>query len=198
MRRAAAAALWLVAVGCASGSPRSDAYYRLEPAAPAALARPALPGLLQVDRLRADVITAERLLLYRAGDAGLEVRRHAYHQWVDSPTLMLQVALAGALRGAGVAQTVVTSDQRARPDFVLAGRILHLERRLDGAPRALLELELSLTRERDRALLLQRVYREERPAADAGVPAAVAAFDQALAALLERLVADLAGLAGAT
>jgi ABC-type uncharacterized transport system auxiliary subunit len=198
VRRAAAAALLAACgLGCAlTGSPRPDAFYRLEPAAPPPLARPALPGLLEVDRLRADAITSERLLLFRAGDDATEVRRHAYHQWVDPPPLMLQVALASALRGAGVARAVVTSDQRARPDFVLGGRILRLERRLDGPPRALLELELSLTRESDRALLLQRVYREERAAEGAAVADAVRAFDAALGALLERLVADLASSEG--
>jgi ABC-type uncharacterized transport system auxiliary subunit len=197
VRRAAAlAAALLAAAGCALGSAPRDAFYRLEAPAPPALAQPALPGLLSVDRLRADAITSERLLLYRAAGDPTEVRRYAYHQWVDPPPLMLQVALANALRLAGVAGTVVTSDERLRPDYELGGRILELERRLDDPPRVALELELSLTRRSDRALLLQRVYREERPA-ESGVPDAVRAFDQALGALLRRLVADLAELEAA-
>jgi ABC-type uncharacterized transport system auxiliary subunit len=191
-RAARLAAALLLALGCALGSAPRDALYRLEPPAPAALAQPALPGQLAVDRLRADAITSERLLLYRAGEDATEVRRHAYHQWVDPPPLMLQVALANALRSADVATNVVTSDEQTRPDYLLSGRILQFERRLDGPPRAVLELELSLTRRADRALLLQRVYREERAAEGASVPEAVRAFDQALGALLERLVADLA------
>ena len=54
----------------------------------------------------------------------------------------------------------------------------------------MVELELAISRESDRALLLQRVYREERPAAGPSVAEAVDAASAAVSAIFTRFLAD--------
>ncbi len=183
--------------GCASGPAPSDHYYRLDVGAPAsALEAPAFPGTLVVERFRADALTSERLLVYRRADESSEVYRHAYHYWLDSPTTLLPRALASYLRAAGAANRVVTNETRLRPDFAVEGRIVRFERVLGGsAPAVLVELELSLTREADRELMLLATYREEREADGRSIAQAVDAFSRALADIFARFLADAAGSA---
>ena len=82
-------------------------------------------------------------------------------------------------------------------DISLAGRILAFERVIgNGTPHARVALELSLQKVDGRELLLLETYREEREASGAGVDDAARAFGDALASILERLVAELAASAG--
>ena len=137
-------------------------------------------------------MTTGRAVLYR-DDGSKEIQQHAYDHWVDSPTLMLQQAFATYLRGAGVAETVVTPETRVDVDWRLGGRLLRFERVLGSTPRIVLQVELVLTKSGSRELLLLQTYTEERPTSGSGVEASVEAFDQALAAVLQRFVADIPG-----
>jgi ABC-type uncharacterized transport system auxiliary subunit len=86
---------------------------------------------------------------------------------------------------------VVTPELRAHSDFAVLGRIARLEHQTaGGAPRAVVEIELSVSRTSDRAVLLQRVYREEKPAAGPSVAEAVDAASAALSAIFTRFLTD--------
>jgi ABC-type uncharacterized transport system auxiliary subunit len=86
---------------------------------------------------------------------------------------------------------VVTPELRARFDFAVHGRIARLElTTVQGGQRAVVELEIAVTRQRDGAVLLQRVYREERDAATPGVAPVVDAAGLALGTIFERFLAD--------
>ena len=54
----------------------------------------------------------------------------------------------------------------------------------------MVELELAVSRESDRSLLLQKVYRDEQPAAGASVAQAVDAASAAVSAIFARFLAD--------
>ncbi len=190
------ACLGILLSGCAGGPAPTHHYYRLEPAEPAALGEPALDGILVVDRLRAEAIASGRDLLERNASSP-ELRRRTHHHWVEPPPTMLQVGIVGYLRAAGVASQVVTPDLHLSPDYELAGRILAFERVVgSGTPRVRIALELSLTRVEGRELLLLETYVDEREAPGRGIDDAARAFAEALASILERLVAELSAQQG--
>lgn len=190
-RRAAAALVAAAGLaGCVSGPSPRDHYYRVEVAAPERLPEPLLGGALEVDRPRADALTNERPLLFRESADSPRLEQYAFHQWADSPTLMLQAALVTYLREAGAARQVVTPELRVQPDFRLTGRLLRFERVLGAGGGAVLEVEYALTDASGGDLLLLATYRETRPAGG-GVESAAAALDEATAAVFRRLLADL-------
>jgi ABC-type uncharacterized transport system auxiliary subunit len=191
-RRTWSLALPLLVAGCASGPAPRDHFYRLEIPAPQTKLEPApLDGTVEVDRLRADALTRERTLLYRVSSGDAEVRRHTYHQWIDSPTLLIQRQLVEFLREAGAARQVVTPEMRVKPDLVIDGRLLELQQiQGGGEPHVVVGIELTLTRIDDRTLLVHETYREQRPTAGVGVSAAVDSFGAALESIFERFLAD--------
>ncbi len=181
--------------GCFGGQPSPDNFYRLNVADPETRLDPApLRGALQVTRPRADALTSERHLVYRKDDNISQLNHHAYHRWVDSPTLLLQQEMTQYLRKAGLAQQVVTSEMRTKADYALSCRIAKLERVLDHSPRVILELELGITSIKDRRTVLLRTYREEEPTMDLEVGTSVEAYNQALSTILHRFINDASKL----
>jgi ABC-type uncharacterized transport system auxiliary subunit len=191
MRRAAWLAGGALLLACAGGPAPRDHFYRIQTSAPAPLAAPVFAGTVEVDRFRADALTGGIRIVQRQGDGASELEPYDYHQWADPPTVLLQTCLVDFLRGTRAAPLVVTPELRAHSDFAVQGRIAQLEHQTGGgAPRAVVELELSISRESDRAVLLQRVYREERPAAGPSVAEAVDAASAAVSAIFTRFLAD--------
>lgn len=182
----------LLLAGCVAGPAPSDHFYRLHVGGAAPVPSPLIAGTLEVDRLRSDAVTSDRYILYRQGASDTEVQRHTYHKWTDSPTILVQLAMVKYLRAAGVAERVTSPEMRLTPDYRVTGRLVRLERLLDDS-RVVLEIEISVTDAAGRESLLIGSYREERAASGNEVAAAVAAFDDALTAALQRFVADLAG-----
>ncbi len=177
--------------GCASGPAPVDHYYRFEAGLPAAPAAKKWPGNLQVDRLRADALTGERQILYQQTPGAPEVHRYAYHRWSDAPAILLQVELASFLDAAAVADSVSSVTTPVKADYLVAGRIHSFERVLEPAPRAVVELQLVVTKAGSDTILVNRRYREERPARDGSFEASVNAFSEAVHAIFERFLADL-------
>lgn len=189
------AAAWLagsaLVLACAGGLAPADHFYRIEAPAPAPLAAPVFQGTVEVDRFRADALTGGIRIVKRRTADSTELEPYDYHQWADPPTILLQDCLVGFLREARAATLVVTPELRARTDFVVLGRIAQLEHQTGGgAPRTVVELDLAISRESDRAVLLQRVYREERPAAGPSIAEAVDAAGAAVSAIFTRFLAD--------
>lgn len=180
-------------LGCASGPAPRDHYYRLEVEPPrSAQTTPILTGTLEVGRFRADSLTGERQLIYRGTEDATEIQRHLYHRWVDPPPSMLQVQMTSYLRAANAADRVIMPEVRVRPDFLLVGRIIRLERILEGsAPSVVAELELGITRAARGEIVIHETYREQRTADGTGTDEAVRAFDAAITAIFERFVADI-------
>jgi ABC-type uncharacterized transport system auxiliary subunit len=187
-QRALALALLLA---CAGPPAPYDRYYRIETPVPAARPAPVFEGIVEVDRFRADALTGGLRIVRREHAAAGELLPYSYHQWADPPTILLQTRLAEFLRAAQAAPLVVTPELRARADYAVLGRIERLEHVTgEETPRMLVELELTVTRERDRSVVLQRSYREQREASGPGVGEAVDAAGAAVGAIFERFLAD--------
>ena len=186
----------LLVSSCLGGKSKPDVFYRLDLPTPTAAKTRSLPGILEIDRFRSDALLSERRIAYRPdGESGQSgrIKQHGRSYWVDSPTVLLQVGFAQALDAARVADQVVTPIQRVRPDHVLAGRILHFEGATSGT--GLVELELSVTRLRDRKLIHHETYREEIPSAAKGAATTVRGVTAGVGRIVEQLVRDLAAAA---
>ena len=191
--------LWLVSAltltGCFGGQPSPDYFYRLNLADPETRLESApLGGTLQITRPWADALTSERHLIYRKNDRTSQLNHHAYHRWVDSPTLLIQQEITQYLRKAGLAQHVVTPEMRTKADYALSCRIAKLERVLDQSPRVVVELELGITSMKERRTLLLHTYREEQPTEDMDVSSSIKAYNHALSTVLNRFLTDASKL----
>ena len=186
----------LLLQGCLGGQPSPDYYYRLTVPEPETRLDPSpLQGTLQVVRPRADALTGARHLVYRKEGNISQLNHHAYHRWIDSPTLLLQQEITQYLRKAGLAQQVVTPAMRTKSDYALSCRIAKLERVLDNTPRVIMELELGITSMQDRKTLLIRTYREEIQTTEQEVTTSIHAYNQALSNILHRFLTDASTLA---
>ena len=191
-RAAAGVGLWLLAAAlgaCVAGPAPRDHFYRVDVAAPAA-GKLALTGILEVERFTSDDTLRERHLLY-VTPGSPEVTPYGYHLWVDSPTLLLQRALADHLRAAGVAEQVVTPDAGAGEDWQVNGHLRQLYQVLGGAPSVRVDLELRLRRAQGADLVAQKIYSATAPAGDDTPEAAARAFSLAIGEVFERFTADL-------
>lgn len=191
MRAAPCLAGAALLLACVGGPAPRDHFYRIQAPAPAALAEPVFPGVVEVERFRADALTGGTRIVQRQAADSNELEPYAYHQWADPPTILLQNRLVAFLRETHAAPLVVTPELRAQADFAVLGRIAQLEHQTGGgSPRAVVELELAVSRESDRAVLLQRVYREEQPAAGPSIAQGVDAASAAVSAIFTRFLAD--------
>ncbi len=193
---AALIALSLTACGGTAEAPR-DQFYRLSVAAPQAGAAPVLNGTVEVERFLAEGLITERALLYAAAATPDRLLQYSYHHWTDAPPRMLQEQLVAYLRGVRAAGTVVTTEHRAEPDYIISAKVRRMEQLVGGGnPSVALSMELSVRRERDGQLVLIQVYDVERAAANRSMAGTVAAMNQALSALYGAFVTDLRGLKG--
>ncbi len=181
--------------GCFGGQSSPDYFYRMNVPTPETQLDPSpLQGTLQVTRPWTDALTSERHLVYRKDNNTSQLNHHAYHRWIDSPTLLLQQEMTRYLRKAGLAQQVVTPEMRTKADYALSCRIGRLERVLDQSPRVIIELELGITSMKNRRTILLRNYREEYPTDNLEVASSINAYNQALAKILHRFMSDTSQL----
>jgi ABC-type uncharacterized transport system auxiliary subunit len=189
-RRSTMVALVILLSACASPAPPRDNFYRLD-AVPkvAALARPVLPGVLEVNRLDVDGVLTERGLAYQ--EEGGALNRYGYDLWSDAPATALQLALAETLRNARAADQVVTPDLRVPPDWMVRGRLSRFEY-LPAQGRVAVRMQLAVVSARDGNLVMMQTYADDRAVQGAGPQAAVSALSAATADLFSRFTADLA------
>lgn len=187
--------LAFVSAVAACGAPPpvpADNFYRLQLtglAAPAEASK--LSGTLEVERLAADGLTAARPIVYSDSAKPHELREYHYHFWTEPPTVMLRDQMVAYLRKAKAADTVVTPEMRARPDYVLAGKIHRLERIVGTDAGAVIELELGLREAKTDKLLFVETYSERANGATESVGDTVGALNKAMAKVFARFVADL-------
>jgi ABC-type uncharacterized transport system auxiliary subunit len=178
---------------CVAPPAPKDTFYRLEAALPPQhYARPPLPGVLEVERVETEGVLSERAIAYLSAPGALQ--RYAYEYWADPPGMMLQDAVARALRQADVAATVVTPDLRVVPGWTLRAKLLRFEQ-VPQSDRVAVTLRVAVLGADDSRLVLQHDYAAEAPTAGESPAAAAAAMGTAVADVLARLVADL-GAAG--
>lgn len=188
---AAGVVLGLGACGSAPPVPE-DRYYRLQAVYAGAPAGTALlSGTVEVDRFVADGLTSERSVVYSQAGQPNEVKAYHYHFWIKPPTVMLRDELVTFLREAKVAGAVVTPAMRVQADYVLTGKIKHLEQVTGEPNRTMLEVELGLRRPADGKLLFLKSYRQENVSGGPGVGAAVDSLNTALSIVYADFLQDL-------
>ncbi len=178
---------------CASGPAPVDHYYQIDAGVPDAPLANKLEGNLQVDRLRTYALMGERQLLFKKTADAPEIRQHAYQRWSDPPAILLQTELISFLSAAAAADAVISATARVKPDYVVSGRILNFERVLKPKVRAVVEIQLAVTRTAGEEILFNHSYREERAAENSTIAASAVAFSEAVHAIFERFLADLDG-----
>ncbi|HEY4164955.1 MAG TPA: ABC-type transport auxiliary lipoprotein family protein [Dongiaceae bacterium] len=176
--------------GCAAPSVPREQYFRLEAGpAPGVIAHP-IAGVLEVVPFAADGVAGERPLLFTANGTKLEQRNYAY--WTDVPGAMLRDQTIAYLRSAGVADKVVPSELRLGGSYRIQGDIKRLEQSVrDKKSTGIIEIELSLIDENTDALVIDKVYHAEQPAADDTIDATVTALNAGLQDILKRFAADI-------
>lgn len=180
----------VAACGTAPEVPQ-DQYFRLSVATPQKVAKPALPGVVSIERFSANGLAGGRPMVYtRTGDAN---RLSAYHYqfWIETPPTMLRDLLVSYLRSAGVAGQVVTPELRVEPGTIVRGRIQRFEQIVGAKPGIAVELEVTVQDVAADRILHLRTYRVERPTRDDTVAAAVEAFGAALSEIFASLVQAL-------
>ena len=188
-RSAACLVLGALLAGCASGPAPRDHFYRLAAPAPEPFATP-LAGIVEVERFSSsDTLRARGILRTTPGSP--EVTPYRYHRWVDSPTLLVQRALASYLRAALLAEQVVTPDAGALEDWQVNGHLAALDHVVGGSPKVRVEIELRARRRDAAALLVHRTYAAERPADDATPQAAARAFSAVVGEIFASFASDL-------
>ena len=176
---------------CASGPAPIDHYYQIDAGVPDTPVASKLEGNLQVDRFRTDTLIGERQLLYKETADAAEIRQHPYQRWSDPPAILLQTELIAFLSAAVAADTVMPATARAKPDYVVSGRIRDFERVLAPEVRAVVEIQLIVTSATGKEILVNHSYREERAAANSTIAASAVAFSEAVHVIFERFLADL-------
>lgn len=193
--RAGLLALPVLLAACASGPTPRDTFYRLDAGAPAqVLAKPVLPGILEVDRLYSDTLLGGRPVVHRDAATPHQLEEHNYHFWTEPPPLLLREQIIDYLRAAKVADMVVSPEMQQDEAHILTGTVRRMEKVDGDKAMAVLDLELVVRRPRGDKILMLKTYHAERLATGAGVAETVVAFDEALADILARFLADLAGL----
>ena len=187
----AGAVLGLSACGSAPPVPE-DRYYRLQAVFAGAAHKSALlAGTIEVDRFVADGLTSERPVVYSKAGQPNEVKAYHYNFWIKPPTVMLRDELVSFLREAKVADVIVTPAMRVQADYVLTGKIKHLEQVVGTPHRTMLEVELGLRRPTDGKLLFLKSYRQENVSGGPAVGAAVDSLNTALSIVYADFLQDL-------
>jgi ABC-type uncharacterized transport system auxiliary subunit len=176
---------------CGGGAPPPpEHFYRLTAPALAPATKP-LPGILVVERLRADGVTGERPMAHSKAGQEKSLETYRYHYWTEAPGKMLQQLLAKSLKDAKAARDVLTDEVKVDGDFILKGRLLHFEQVLGGSPKVVLEADMTLMKAKDYSLVHHAIYREEQEAAGESPAMAVEAMQKAFDRLSARIGTDL-------
>nr|CAX83849.1 ABC-type uncharacterized transport system, auxiliary component [uncultured bacterium] len=183
-------ALALPLAACGGAPPPAEHFYRLTTPVVAPSAKP-LPGILVVERLRADGVTGERPMAHSRADQPKNLETYRYHFWTEAPGRMLQQHLVKSLNDAKAASQVLTDEVKVEGVWLLKGRLLHFEQVLGGQPKVVIEADMTLMKAKDYSLVHHGLYREEEPAQGDSPAAAVDAMQKAFERLSQRIAADL-------
>jgi len=188
--------LALLVGGCAPTTPLPvDHFYRLPQAGPAVDAGRIFPGILAIGRVRATGLYNERPILFVDGAAPLEIQRHRYQLWQDTPATLIRDHLRAFLRAAGCADQVLFVAPGLRPDQVLDVRLTRFEQLLN-ADGSQVVVALAFTGRPASGRPWHREYSVTSEVAGEGMQATVAAFGEGLERIYTLLLRDVAGVSG--
>lgn len=117
---------------------------------------------------------------------------YANSAWQDRAPVLVQRALMEGFEDSGKIMGVARATAGLRADYQLQTDLRHFEARYDtpdGAPTVVVDIEARLLRTQDRKIAAALGARQTAAASANSIPAAVAAFDQAVSAAVEQIVA---------
>ena len=193
LRGAATALMALVTVGCTGHFAElpDERYYRLPESAPQQ-ATAQFAGTIAVVLPSSDGLHAERAMLYSRHDRPLEILRHHYYFWTESPPRLVQEHLVEYLRSAGIAEHVFRAEAAPGHGLQLEARLLRFERQVGSDPtQVLVELELGWRSRSADTPPARRTYRAREAAADDTIYASVQAYGKALTDIYARFLRDM-------
>ncbi len=185
--------------GCIGGGTKTppDRYYSLPEKDPKkVLPKPVLKGVLAVERLQADTLRDDTHLLYVISDRPLEITKHDYRYWTNSPTILVQQRIYTYLSKAGFATQVMRYDPAIKVDYLLRARLQNFERLVSAHKlEVLVRLEISIVKYSGDVVFAPVSYTErlEYPrggTADETIHASVQAFEHSLRRILDRFIRD--------
>lgn len=186
--------LVIVAGGCSTVPPvPEDHYYRLNIPAPEGHRQtPILHGGLLVDRLQIDALRNGRAIVYREAGKPLQLQRHHYHFWSESPAKMIQHQLASYLDTLRTADYVFNTDHALPHRYRLTGRVVEFDR-IAGRQqtKSAIKLQFVLTRRGIAGPLLNESYQSEITVASQDMHEYARATQQALGQVLDALNQDI-------
>lgn len=186
--------LAFIVSGCGTAPPLpEDRYYRIELAAPEKIVQvPLLQGGLLVDRLQTDALRSGRAIVYREDEKPLQLQRHHYHFWSESPAKLIQHQLASFLEQARVADYVFNTDHALPHQYRLTGRVVEFDR-VEGKEQttSAIELQFVLTRRGVKGPLLSETYHAETVVNGQDMHEFARATQQALGQVLDALNHDI-------
>ena len=184
-----AAFLLLSLVGCGKVPPSH--YYTLESSLPAPPPATTTGVEIAVTRFRASQGLSQDRLMYRPSPHRVDF--YEYHRWVDTPPDLVTQNLISHLRRSGMFRAVTDTRGASRADYVLRGRIEHLEE-VDsaGSVSARVGLHVELVEVKTRARVWTGQGSHEAQVSERSVEGVVRAMNESLRESLGQIVRGLA------
>lgn len=176
--------------GCSNiiGPPDAPPIYLLKAQLPPAQPGPRVSWQLTVDQPDApDALDTMRIALVQSN---LQMDYYANSRWPDRLPDIVQGALIEGFDSSNRVSAARDSDG-LKSDYVLATDVTDFQARYDvqdGIPTIVVRINARLIGSRSRIVIQSKAFRAEVPATANSVPAAVEAFDQALASVTSQIV----------
>ena len=186
---AAATFLLLSLVGCGKVPPSH--YYTLESSLPVPPPAATTGVEIAVTRFRASQALSQDRLMYRPSPHRVDF--YEYHRWVDTPPDLVTQNLISHLRRSGMFRAVTGTRGASRADYLLRGRVEHLEE-VDsaGSVTARVGLRVELVEVKTRARVWTGQGAHEAQVTERSVEGVVRAMNESLRESLDQIVRGLA------
>jgi cholesterol transport system auxiliary component len=196
-RRGFGIILAMLVSACATDPLPDYRYYRPHALMkPAALVKPALDSVLEIEGFRADGVFGERPIVYSFAEEPQKLSQYHYQLWTDPPGAILQRRFVDVLTAMKVAPLVTArASPRAEP-AKLTGVIERLERVrvAPGTWQVAVKLRIRIDNHRGERPLLEKTYERSLDVASDTISASVERFGQAVDGIAEAVAHDLAAL----
>ena len=186
--------LFLISSGCALKTGKDIIYHSLDYPPPDQEFKAPIPHTLMVySFLLAPDVESDSILISRPKGSEKTVR---LHRWKDNPADLVTDILLRDLRASGLFQKTVDQLSNVRYRYALEGTLRDMHGVIkDGRASAVVELDVVLTDfEAPRALekdLLKKSYKVEIPSKNSSAESMLAAFNEGIREISERLRADI-------
>ncbi len=181
--------LLLSLAGCGGKLPQTH-FYTLETSLPAPPPAATLPVDIAVARFRAPQALTQDRVVYRPAPHHMDF--YEYHRWVDSPPDLVTQNLIAHLKRAGIFRSVTGIQGAASADYLLRGRIEHLEEvDADSSVSARVALSAELVDSKTRGVVWAGRGAHEVAVPDRSVEGVVRGMNEALRESLDQITRGL-------